>query len=109
MIRENKEFFNKDLEKNIYLHNKNHLINLNILNFVINPKINLKAFFENFRRILKSKSHQFKIDGKYLIENGMQQGELIGKVLDEIEKEWIKNNFQMTKERVKEIIQSHSD
>ena len=108
-IRENKEFFNKDLEKNIYLHNKNHLINLNILNFVINPKINLKAFFENFRRILKSKSHQFKIDGKYLIENGMQQGELIGKVLDEIEKEWIKNNFQMTKERVKEIIQSYSD
>ena len=108
-IRENKEFFNKDLEKNIYLHNKNHLINLNILNFVINPKINLKAFFENFRRILKSKSHQFKIDGKYLIENGMQQGELIGKVLDEIEKEWLKNNFQMTKERVKEIIQSYSD
>ncbi len=108
-IRENKEFFNKDLEKNIYLHNKNHLINLNILNFAINPKINLKAFFENFRRILKSKSHQFKIDGKYLIENGMQQGELIGKVLDEIEKEWLKNNFQMTKERVKEIIQSYSD
>ena len=109
LVNENKDFFINDLEKNIYLYNKNHLINLNILNFAINPKINLKAFFENFRRILKSKSHQFKIDGKYLIENGMQQGELIGKVLDEIEKEWLKNNFQMTKERVKEIIQSYSD
>ena len=38
LIKENKDFFNKDLEKNIYLHDKNHLINLNILNFVINSK-----------------------------------------------------------------------
>ena len=33
LIKENKSFFNKDLEKNIYLHNKNYLINLNILKF----------------------------------------------------------------------------
>ena len=44
MIKENKEFFNKDLEKNIYLNDKNHLVNLNILNFIINPKINLDVF-----------------------------------------------------------------
>ena len=109
MIKENKEFFNKDLEKNIYLNDKNHLVNLNILNFIINPKINLDVFSENLKRILKSKSHQLKIDGRYLIENGMQQGELIGKVLKEIEKEWIKNNFQISKDRVKEIIRSYSN
>jgi hypothetical protein len=40
LIKENKDFFNKDIEKNIYLMTKNHLINLNILNFVINPKLN---------------------------------------------------------------------
>ncbi len=109
MIKENKEFFNKDLEKNIYLNDKNHLVNLNTLNFIINPKINLDVFSENLKRILKSKSHQLKIDGRYLIENGMQQGELIGKVLKEIEKEWIKNNFQISKDRVKEIIRSYSN
>ena len=30
LLKENKEFFDKDLEKNIYLNDKNHLINLNI-------------------------------------------------------------------------------
>ena len=42
------------------------------------------------------------------MENGMQQGSSIGKVLKEIEEEWIKNNFQITKERIKKIIHSHS-
>jgi len=43
------------------------------------------------------------------MENGMQQGLSMGKVLREIEGEWIKNNFQITKERVKEIIHSYSN
>ena len=109
LIRENNDFLNKDLEKNIYLHDKNYLINLNILNFVINPKIKLKDCTETLSKILKSKIHKFDIDGNYLIENGMQQGALMGKALKEIEKEWIKNNFQITKERVKEIIRLHSN
>ena len=109
LIKENKSFFNKDLEKNIYLHNKDYLINLNILNFVINPSVKLKDFSEILSKILKSKTHKFNIDGKYLIENGMKQGSLVGKALKEIEEEWIKNNFQITQERVKEIIHSYSN
>ena len=109
LIKDNKSFFNKDLEKNIYLYDKNHLIDLNILNFTINPSLKLKDFFETLRKILKSKIHKFNIDGKYLMENGMKQGLLMGKVLKEVEDEWIKNNFKITKERVKEIIHSHSN
>ena len=33
LLRENKDFFNKDLEKNIYLNNKNHLIRLKYFKF----------------------------------------------------------------------------
>ena len=109
LIRKNKGFFNKDLEKNTYIYGKNYLINLNILNFAINPDIKLKDFFDTFSKILKSKIHKFNIDGKYLMENGMQQGSLMGKVLEAIKEEWIKNNFKITKERVKEIIRSHSN
>ncbi len=109
LIKEDKGYFNKDLEKNIYLKNKNYLINLNILNFVINPSLKLKDFSETIDKILKSKTHKLNIDGKYLIENGIQQGALVGKALKEIEEEWIKNNFQITKERVKEIIRSYSN
>jgi len=108
LINKNKEFFNKDLEKNIYLHDKNYLISLNILNFVINSKLKFEDFTETLKKILRSKTHRFTINGKYLMENGMQQGSSIGKVLKEIEGEWIENNFQITKERIKEIILSHS-
>ncbi len=109
IIKENKDFFNKDLEKNIYLNGKNHLINLNILNFVLNNKLKVIDFSENLKSILKSKTHKFKIDGKYLIDNGMQQGALMGKVLNQVEKEWIKNNFKITENRVKEIINQNSN
>ena len=108
LINTNKGFFNEDLEKNIYLHDKNYLINLIIINFVINSKLKLKDFNETFKKILRSKIHKFTIDGKYLIENGMQEGPLMGKVLRDVEEEWIQNNFHITKERVKEIIHSYS-
>ncbi len=109
LIRENKDFFNKDLEKNIYLNDKDHLINLNILHYVINPKLKYQDFSENLKKILKSKTHKLTINGRYLIKNGMKQGSAVGKVLKEIEVEWLKNNFQISKDRVKEIIQIHSN
>ena len=107
--RENKEFFGKDLEKNIYLKNKNYLINLNIINFASNAKYKLKDFSEIMRRILQSKLHAFPIDGKYLIKNGMKEGSALGKVLKMIEEEWINNSFKISKDRVKEIIKLNSN
>ena len=109
LLRENKDFFNKDLEKNIYLNNKNHLISLNILNFVIDTKYKFKDFSENLKKILRSKTYEFNIDGKYLIENGMEQGAIMGKVLKKIEEEWIRNNFKITKKQVQEIIRLYSN
>jgi len=105
-LRENKDFFDKDLEKNIYLRGKNYLINLNILNFANNSKYNVKNFLEIRKKILQSKNHLFPIDGKYLIQNGMKEGLALGKVLKIIEDEWITNGFYISKNRVKEIIKS---
>ena len=104
LLRENKDFFEKDLEKNIYLRDKNYLINLNILNFANNSKYNVKNFLEIRKKILQSKKHLFPIDGKYLIQNGMKEGLELGKVLKIIEDEWISNGFNISKDRIKEII-----
>jgi tRNA nucleotidyltransferase/poly(A) polymerase len=109
LIKDNKDFFNKDLEKNIYLYNKDHLVRLNILNFVINSNFKLKDFSGILKRILKSKIPKFTIDGKYLMKYGMQQGLLMGKVLKKVEENWIKNNFKISKDQIKEIIQLHSN
>ena len=107
-LKDNKDLFNKDLEKNIYLTDKSHLINLNVLNFTSNPKLSLKDFSETLKKILKSKTHQFHIDGKYLMERGMKEGKLLGRVLKEIEEEWVDNNFNISDDRVKEIIKLNS-
>ncbi len=109
LLRENKDFFGKDLEKNIYLKNKNYLINLNIINFVNNTKYKFKDFYETSKRILQSKLHHFPIDGKYLIQNGMKEGSTLGKVLKMIEDEWINNSFKISNDRIKEIIQLNSN
>ena len=109
LIKRNKDFFKKDLEKNIYLNDKNHLINLNILNFVINEKLKFKDFSETLKKILQSKKHKLPVDGKYLMDNGMKQGSQMGKVLKKIEEEWIKNNFKISEDQMKEIIRLHSN
>ena len=108
LLHNNKDFFNKDIEKYIYLNDKNHLINLNILNFTLNSKYSYKNFSETLEKILKSKTHKFDIDGKYLINRGMREGVLLGKVLRKIEEEWIENNFNISDDRVKEIINQNT-
>ncbi len=109
LIKGNKDFFKKDLEKNIYLNDKNHLINLNILNFVINEKFKFKDFSDTLKKILQSKIQKFPVDGKYLMDNGMKQGSQMGKVLKKIEEKWIKNNFKISEDQMKEIIRLHSN
>ena len=109
LIKGNKYFFNKDLKKNIYLNGKNHLINLNILNFVINEKLKFEDFSETLKKILQSKKQKLPVDGKYLIDNGMKQGSQIGRVLKKIEEEWIKNNFKISEDQMKEIIRLNSN
>ena len=108
LLRENKDFFNKDLERNIYLFNKKHLIELNIINFAINAKYKMREFSETLKKILQSKVHVFPINGKYLIDNGMKEGSVLGKVLKMIEEEWISSQFKISKDRVKEIIELNS-
>ena len=57
---------------------------------------------------IKSKNHKFSINGTYLMKHGMEQGSQIGRVLKEIEKEWMSNNFKISKKRIQELIQNHS-
>ena len=108
LLQNNKDFFTKDIEKFIYLNDKSHLLNLNILHFASNSKYSFKNFSEAMKNILKSKAHKFEIDGKYLMNKGMREGVLLGKVLRKIEEEWMENNFKISDDRVQEIIKQNS-
>ena len=109
LLKNENEFFDKDLEKNIYLYNKDYLINLNILNFTNNANYNFKYFSNILKKILQSKIYKLPVDGRYLIQNGMKEGAALGKVLKIIEKEWVSNNFKISKNKIEELIRLNSD
>ena len=103
-LKSDKHFFEKDLIKNVYLDGKNHLIALNLINFSINSKVREKDFLKILNKVLKIKVPVFPIDGEYLKQKGMKEGQSLGKVLKILEKDWINNNFKISNERIDEII-----
>ncbi len=107
LAQNNKDFFYKDLLKNIYLNGKNHLITLNILNYACNLKIKLQEFKNILNKILNSKIPKLDINGEYLKQNGMEEGEDLGKVLNKIEEEWLNNGFKISKDRIKKLIEGN--
>ena len=107
-VKKNKSFFGKDLIRNVYFYGKEHLINLNIINFSINPKIKIDEFSKILNLVLKSNIPKLHVNGKYLMKNGMKEGESLGKVLKKIESEWVNNNFEISNERIKDLIKNYS-
>ena len=108
-LKNDKEFFEKNLIKNAYLNGKNHLVALNLINFSINSKVKINDFTKTLNKILKIKIPIFPIDGETLKQKGMQEGQTLGIVLKALEKEWINNNFKISDERVEEIIKVNSN
>ena len=108
-LKNDNEFFEKNLIKNIYLNGKNHLIALNLINFSINSKVKMSDFSKTLNKILKIKVPIFPIDGETLKQKGMQEGQTLGNVLKTLEKEWINNNFKISNERVEQIIKVNSN
>ena len=108
-LKNDKEFFEKNLIKNVYFNGKNHLIALNLINFSINSKVKINDFTKTLSKILKIKIPIFPIDGETLKQKGMQEGQTLGIVLKTLEKEWINNNFKISNERVEEIIKVNSN
>ena len=77
------------------------------MNFSLNSKTKLQDFSKNLRRILQLDLPKFHIDGEYLKQNGMREGQSIGIVLKKIEDEWIKNGFKISDLRIRELIKDN--
>ena len=107
-VKKNKNFFDKDLIRNVYFYGKEHLINLNIINFSINSKIKIDEFSKILNLVLKSNVPKLHVNGEYLMKNGMKEGESLGKVLKKIESEWANNNFEISNQRIKDLIKIYS-
>ena len=108
-LKNDKDFFEKDLTKNIYFYGKKYLIALNLINFSINVKVKSYDFSKTLNKILKTKVPIFSIDGELLKQKGMKEGQSLGKVLKILEIEWINNDFKISNEKIEEIIKVNSN
>ena len=103
-LNNNKDYFEKDLIRNVYFQGKKHLIALNLVNFSINAKVKSYDFSKTLNKIMKTKVPIFPIDGELLKKKGMKEGQTLGNVLKELEKEWVNNNFKISNSKIDEII-----
>ena len=102
--KDDRNFFDKDLKKNVYYFGKEHLKVLNILNFTNRKKFKLEDYIEKLSIIRKISLPKFPFDGNYLKKRGVKEGEVIGRILKLLELEWLDNNFKISNQRISNII-----
>ena len=102
-----KEFFKKNLKNNAYnvgLKNLKILLSLNLLN---KKKISNKEI-SIYKIIEKISIPKFPFDGKFLLKRGIQEGKKIGIILNEAEKIWVNNNFNLSPKDFEIIIKKNT-
>ena len=71
----------------------------------MNTKIKINDFLTILNKILKTKVPVFPIDGEFLKQKGLREGQSLGNILKTLEKEWMNNNFKISNKKIEEIIQ----
>ena len=90
IFKKDKNFFKKNLKKNIYLFSKKVLKYLSIINFLDNNKFSVKDTKNNLKEIDQIILPKLPFDGQYLINRGFDEGKKIGQVLKVLEKNGLK-------------------
>ena len=98
-FKEEKNYLKKDLKKNVYSLGKNNIKKLLGFIYCAEPNFSRKLLKNVVEEINKINVPSFPFNGQYLIDQGLPNGKKIGYALKELEKEWIKKNFNLkTKE-----------
>tara|TARA_Y100001970_G_scaffold62091_1_gene79344 strand:- start:5775 stop:7073 length:1299 start_codon:yes stop_codon:yes gene_type:complete len=106
-IKKNKNYFIKDLKKNIFYHGKTQIISLSKFYFISNPKKNYEKLENIIKTINSTNIPDFPISGKYLLEKGFQSGRKVGEILKKVEKEWVDNDFNLNDKEIKNLINKY--
>ena len=106
--KKNRNFFGKDLKKNIFFHNKDRIISLAKFYYTIIKPKNSKNIGDLIKEIKNLKVPEFPLNGEYLINKGFKSGRKIGEVLKKIEKVWIESDFNLKKEDINNLIKKYN-
>ena len=106
--KKNKNFFEKDLKKNIFYHGKSKIVSLAKFYFISHPKKNYANLVNILKKIELINIPEFPITGKYLLEQGLKSGRKMGEILKKIEQKWIENDFNLGDEELKNLIKKYT-
>jgi len=101
LFKEEKNYFKKDLKKNVYKLGKDNIKKLLSFIYCAETKFSTKLFNNIIEEINKIDIPIFPFNGQYLIDQGVVDGKKIGKALKELEEEWIQKDFDL---KAKEVI-----
>ena len=107
-LKKNKNFFTKDLKKNIFYYGKENIKFLAKLYFISRSKKNYLNLTNILKEIDSMNVPKFPITGKYLLDQGFKSGRKVGEALKKIEQQWVKNNFNLKDEELKNLIKKNN-
>ena len=97
---ENKNFFKKDLKKNIYIFGKEIITTL----FLLKESEKVKNNIEFLDTIQKTEPPKFPYNGDYFISRGLKEGKELGDILNYLEEKWINDNFKIDESEISSVI-----
>ena len=96
----NKDFFKKDLKKNIYIFGKEIITTL----FLLKESEKVKNNIEFLDTIQKTEPPKFPYNGDYLISRGLKEGKELGDILNCLEEKWINDDFKIDESEISSVI-----
>jgi len=102
--RSDKNYFTKNLKKNVYLFGREKLKKIAIFTFLENKKFSLSELLKIIENIHDITIPKFTFNGEKLKKKGFTEGKEIGIGLKKLEKEWIENDFNLSDQRADSII-----
>ena len=82
---------------------------MSIISFLDNSKSSVKEIKNALKKIDQIVLPKLPFDGQYLINRGFSEGKKIGRVLKELEKSWIENDFRLNDDSVKTILNKNNN
>ena len=103
-INKNKNFFTKDLKKNIFYYGKDKVKSIFLIFNIVDEKVSASRIKNFIKKIDEISIPKFPITGNYLLEQGVDSGKKVGEIMKKIEKKWIENNFNLEQEQIDILI-----
>ena len=103
-VQSNKNFFKKDLNKNIFLFGKEKIKSLFLLSNIIKKNFKPNEFIKNLSKIDDFSIPKFPITGEYLLNKGLKSGKKMGEAIQEIKDKWLENNFNLDDDQLSKTI-----